>query len=429
MALLLTSLVACSGGAASSGSGPTPAPNVPVAAAQGEAGSAAERNGAPSGVSLPPAAPSGAEVVSPAAVAREFGPLVATPLEVPARLRADAFRQPRTLNLPRGFRAQLFVAGLAGPRLLAFDEQGVLHVTLTRAGSVVALPDRDGDGQADAVVTVREGLDRPHGLAFRDGWLYVAESGRVVRLRGEAGALERPTLEPVVSELPAGGNHFTRTLGFGPDGGLYVSIGSSCNVCVEPDSRRAAILRFEPDGSGGRIYARGLRNAVGFTWQPGSGALVATNNGRDFLGDDLPPETLNVVHDGDDFGWPRCHLGRLVDPDYGRGDACAGVAAPRAEMQAHAAPLGLAFYPDATSVLVAEHGSWNRSVPVPPRVERVVLRPDGSSAVEPFAGGWQLGAGEASRWGRPVDVAAGPDGTLYVSDDGAGAIYRLIPPP
>jgi glucose/arabinose dehydrogenase len=389
-----------------------------VPAVRGEADTAVSPNGAGSNTSLPPAA----------AVAREFGPLVATPLDVPARLRVDAFRQSHTLNLPQGWRVQLFAAGLGGPRLLAFDEQGVLHASLTRGGAVVALPDRDGDGVADGVVIVREGLERPHGLAFRDGWLYVAETGRVVRLHGAPSSLERPTLEVVIPELPAGGNHYTRTLGFGPDGGLYVSVGSSCNVCVEADPRRAAILRFEADGSGGRVYARGLRNAVGFTWQTGTGALVATINGRDMLVDDLPPETLNVVHDGDDFGWPRCHAGHLVDPDLGRDDACRGVAAPRAEMQAHAAPLGLAFYPDATSVLVAQHGSWNRSVPVPPQVVRVVLGPDGGSAVEPFASGWQLGAGEASRWGRPVDVAVGPDGAIYVSDDGAGAIYRLTPP-
>jgi glucose/arabinose dehydrogenase len=373
-------------------------------------------------------APAGGGSAAALAPPRSFGPLAATPLEVPPTVRAEAFRQPRTLNLPEGFRAQLFAAGLAGPRLMAFDEQGVLHVTLTRAGVVAALPDQDGDGVADRLVTVRSGLDRPHGLAFRDGWLYIAETGRVVRLRGEQGGLERPTQETVVADLPAGGGHYTRTLGFGPDGGLYVSVGSSCNACQEADARRAAILRFEPDGTGGRIYARGLRNAVGFTWQPGTGALFATNNGRDLLGDDLPPETLNVVHDGDDFGWPRCHAGRLVDPDFGGPGACDGVAAPRAEMQAHAAPLGLTFYPDASSVLVALHGSWNRSVPVPPHLVHVMLEPDGGATVEPFATGWQLGGGEGSRWGRTVDVAVGPDGSLYVSDDGAGAVYRLTPP-
>jgi len=206
---------------------------------------------------------------------------------------------------------------------------------------------------------------------------------------------------------------------------MYVAVGSSCNVCREQDPRRAAIVRYEPDGSGERVYAKGLRNAVDFTWRPGTAELWATNNGRDYMGDDLPPETLNLVRDGDDFGWPGCHAGRLSDPEFGGPRACNGVAAPRAEMQAHSAPLGLAFYPNASSVIVALHGSWNRSVPAAPRLAHVVLHPDGQAEVEDFATGWQLGAGEASRWGRPVGAAVGPDGSLYVSDDLAGAIYRI----
>jgi glucose/arabinose dehydrogenase len=350
---------------------------------------------------------------------------VATPLEVPAGMQAAPFDQPRTLNLPAGFHAQLFAAGMGDARMLAFDDHGVLHATLTRTGSVVALPDQDGDGAADDVVVIQRGLNRPHGLAFRDGWLYVAETGRVIRLRGAPNGLARPEREVMVEGLPAGSGHFTRTLGFGPDGGMYVSVGSSCNVCREADARRAAIVRYEPDGRGERIYAKGLRNAVGFTWRPGTDELWATNNGRDYLGDDEPPETLNLVRDGDDFGWPRCHNGRIVDPEYGGAGACQGVAAPRAELQAHAAPLGLAFYPDANSVVVALHGSWNRTVPVPPHLVRVLLHPDGQSEVEDFATGWQPGVGGDTRWGRVAGVAVGPDGSLYVSDDNAGAIYRL----
>jgi glucose/arabinose dehydrogenase len=164
---------------------------------------------------------------------------------------------------------------------------------------------------------------------------------------------------------------------------------------------------------------------VGFAWRPGTAELWATNNGRDWLGDDLPPETVNVVRDGDDFGWPRCHAGWLADPELGGPSACQNVAAPRAELQAHAAPLGLAFFPDANSLIVALHGSWNRSEPAPPRLVRLLLHADGVTTVEDFATGWQLAAGEASRWGRPVDVVVGPDDVLYVSDDAAGAIYRI----
>jgi glucose/arabinose dehydrogenase len=342
-------------------------------------------------------------------------------------MRAAQLAEPRALNLPAGFQVSVFASGLAGPRLMAFDERGVLHVSQARGGSVVALPDRDADGVADEVVMVHDGLSRPHGLAFRDGWLYVAEEPRVVRLRGGDG-LARPERQVIVDGLPAGAGHYTRTVGFGPDGGMYVSVGSSCNVCREGDRRRAAIVRYEPDGSGERLYGRGLRNAVGFTWRPGSDELWATNNGRDHLGDDEPPETVNVVRDGDDFGWPRCHNARIVDPQFGGAGACNGVAAPRVELPAHSAPLGLAFWPDVNSLLVALHGSWNRSVPVPPHLVRVLLHSDGRTEVEEFATGWQLGVSADTRWGRPVDVAVGPDGSLYVSDDGNGAIYRLRPP-
>jgi glucose/arabinose dehydrogenase len=408
------------------------ASGAPPAAEQPITSPAAESPGVAAAAPVPPAPAAALAPSNPAgqpsgsaAPPQSFGPLVSTPLEGTGGGHAAPFDQPRSLNLPAGFRAQLFASGLTNPRLMAFDERGVLHVTQTRAGSVVALPDRDGDGVADEVVVIHAGLNRPHGLAFRDGWLYVANTDGVVRLGSGADTLARPQRESVVEGIPSGAGHFTRTLGFGPDGGMYVSVGSSCNVCRERDPQRAAILRYEPDGRGERIFAKGLRNAVGFTWRPGTDELWATNNGRDNLGDDVPPETLNLVRDGDDFGWPRCHNGRIVDPEFGGGGACNGVAAPRAEMPAHGAPLGLAFYPDANSVIVALHGSWNRSVPVPPHLVRVLLHPDGQNDVEDFATGWQLGVGDNTRWGRVAGVAVAPDGSLYVSDDTAGAIYRL----
>jgi glucose/arabinose dehydrogenase len=217
----------------------------------------------------------------------------------------------------------------------------------------------------------------------------------------------------------------------GPDGRLYVSVGSSCNVCEEEDERRAAISVYEIDGSGGRIFARGLRNAVGLAIQPGTGQLWATNNGRDWLGDDSPPDTGYLVRDGGDYGWPRCHNGRIVDPDFGTRDACDGVEAPAVEFQAHSAPLGLAFYdgdqfPEAYSgdLFVAFHGSWNRSRPTGYKVVRIPFengQPDGQ--VLDFVSGWLQDASTAP--GRPVGLAVAPDGSLVVSDDKAGLVYRI----
>ena len=212
---------------------------------------------------------------------------------------------------------------------------------------------------------------------------------------------------------------------------MFVSVGSSCNVCAESDPRRAAILRNNPDGSGMEIFSFGLRNAVGITFRPGTDELWATNNGRDILGDDLPPETINLVRQGDDFGWPRCHAGRIVDPDFGEAGACAGVALPEVEMQAHSAPLGLAFYAGVQfppefhgDLFVAFHGSWNRSVPTGYKVVRIPMQDGRPGPVEDFAVGWLKADGNA--WGRPVDVITGADGSLFVSDDDGGRIWRIF---
>jgi glucose/arabinose dehydrogenase len=235
----------------------------------------------------------------------------------------------------------------------------------------------------------------------------------------------------VIPDLPSGG-HYTRTIGFGPDGKLYLSIGSSCNVCDERDERRAAIMQYNADGSGGRVYAQGLRNAVGFVWRPGSDELWATNNGRDGLGDDIPPETINLVRDGDDFGWPYCHNGQIRDQQFGRLGSCDNVTRPAFELQAHSAPLGLAFYSGSAfpadydgDLFVAFHGSWNRTTPTGYKVIRArFVSGQQTGTAEDFISGW-LGAG-GNYWGRPVDVTIGPDGSLYISDDYLGVVYRVI---
>jgi glucose/arabinose dehydrogenase len=342
--------------------------------------------------------------------------------------RSVSFGPEESLQLPEGFQINVFAQNLPGVRFMTIGPDGDLYASLMSGGQIVRLPDLNGDGQADQAITVASGLRQPHGLAFRDGSLYVGETNRVSRLSDSDGDGVYETVQPL-ADLPSGG-HSTRTIGFGPDGMLYVSVGSSCNVCIEQDERRAAILQMGPDGSNPRVYARGLRNAVGFVFQPGTGDLWASNNGRDMLGDDEPHETINLVHDGDNFGWPRCVNGEYPDPQFGREGACDGITRPAVEMQAHSAPLGLDFYQGSVfpaeyqgDLFVAFHGSWNRSVPTGYKVVRIPFhdgRPDGEA--QDFIVGWQ---GASDVWGRPVDVLTAPDGSMFVSDDKKGWIYRV----
>jgi glucose/arabinose dehydrogenase len=337
-----------------------------------------------------------------------------------------------TLQLPRGFAIEFFARDLGHARFLALDPRGALLVSVPRAGRVLALPDDDRDGRADAAVPVVEGLDLPHGLAFQDGQLYVAETGRVLRFDYDPAA-RRVRGEPVVvvPDLPPRGGHWTRTIAVGPDRRLYVSVGSSCNNCEERDRRRAAIYRYGPDGSGAAPFATGLRNAVGMAFRPGTGELWATVNGRDWLGEDRPAEYVTRIEEGGFYGWPHCHwtaAGLIADPDLGGGDRCRAVLRPGLLYQAHTAPLGLAFYTGAQfppdyrgDLFVALHGSWNRSVPVGYKVIRVRLG-GGTPVAEDFATGWLAGS---RYWGRPVDLAVAPDGALFLSDDGLGAVYRI----
>ncbi len=317
--------------------------------------------------------------------------------------------------------------------MMALGPDGQLYVAERGADRIIRLPDENGDGVADRIEVVADGMNAPSSIAFfQDGSLYVGETEQIVRLgRPDAQGVFQQR-DVVVSGLPADGQHTTRTVLFSPDWQtLYVSIGSSCNVCNETDPRRATIMRFNPDGSGGEIYARGLRNAVGLAIRPGTDELWATNNGRDYMGDDVPPDTIQIVHAGDDFGWPRCHAGDVVDPEFGGPGACDGVAQPNVKLQAHSAPLGLTFYTGHQfpsdyngSLLVAFHGSWNRTVPTGYKVVRIPMQGGQPGPVEDFATGWLPGDGSA--WGRPVDVLTAPDGSLWVSDDTGGMIYRIF---
>jgi len=305
-------------------------------------------------------------------------------------------------------------------------------VSVPRTGRILALPDDDGDGRADRAIPVLEGLDLPHGLAFHAGALYVAETGRILRVAYDPAtrqAVGAPSV--VVPDLPGRGAHWTRTIAFGPDGRLYVSVGSSCNNCEERDPRRAAITRYQADGTGGAPFATGLRNAVGLAFRPGRDELWATVNGRDWLGDDRPAEYVTRVEPGGFYGWPACHWdmdGLFPDPDLGRPERCREVARPSLLYQPHSAPLGLVFYDGAQfpaeyrgDLFVALHGSWNRSTPVGYTVIRVRLD-GGTPRAEDFAVGWLDGR---RGWGRPVDLAVAPDGSLFLSDDQQGLVYRI----
>jgi glucose/arabinose dehydrogenase len=323
--------------------------------------------------------------------------------------------------VPDGYVASVFAEGLASPRFMAVSGDGVLFVADRGADRVIALPDRDGDGTADEVVEVGRGYGSAHSVAFEaDGALLVAGETTLFRLRlGDD--LKEAERSVVLDGLTTGG-HSTRTVAVLPDGGLLLSAGSTCNVCVEADERRAAINLLPAAGGSSRVYMTGLRNAVGLWVDPETGRAWATNMGRDWLGDDLPPETVYEVLDGADGGWPRCHAGDLVDPEFGGDRACAGVAQPAATFGAHTAPLALVGWEE--HLVVALHGSWNRSDKAGYAVWWLPWDGQPAGEPEPFASGF-LPEGSQDALGRPAGLAVGADGALYVSDDKAGFIYRI----
>ncbi|HVH30875.1 MAG TPA: PQQ-dependent sugar dehydrogenase [bacterium] len=333
------------------------------------------------------------------------------------------------LYVPSGFSVRVFAQGLYGVRNLALRPGGTVYAALSAAGTIVQLVDTSCRGVGDSVVTILSGLDYPFGMAFRGDTLYFAEQTTVKRLDP---AMTTPVT--LVSNLPSGG-HVTRTLVFGPDNLMYVAIGSSCNVCDEADPRRAAVVRYNLDGSGEHVFATGLRNSVGLAFHPTTGALWANNNDRDNIGptqdvtDTLPPEHLNILSDGKWYGWPQCYLPGAPNPEYVGAD-CSTVTPPALTFQAHSAPLGLVFYGGAMfppdyggDAFMTYHGSWNRTVPTGAKVVRVHVQNGLPLSIEDFVTGWQLADG--SRWGRPVGIVVASDGALLVADDLGGVIWRV----
>ena len=332
------------------------------------------------------------------------------------------------IKLSPGFQISVFADNVPNAREMALGNEGTLFVGTREKGKVYALQYRND--RAGKVFTLASGLNMPSGVAFRDGALYVAEVSRILRFDGIEARLADPPKPVIVSDkLPGESHHGWKFIAFGPDGWLYVPVGAPCNVC-EPDARHANIMRMKPDGSSLEVYARGVRNSVGFDWDPATKALWFTDNGRDMLGDDIPSCKLNYAPKQDmHFGFPYCHQGDIADPEFGAKRQCGEFTPPAAKLGPHVAPLGMRFYTGSmfpaeyrNNIFIAEHGSWNRSKKIGYRVKRVVVENSKVVRQEVFAEGWLQGE---NNWGRPADVLVMPDGALLVSDDQAGVIYRI----
>lgn len=336
-----------------------------------------------------------------------------------------------TISLPKGFTISIYAKDVPGARSMALSSNGTLFVGTRNEGKVYAVVDRDGNNKPELIITLAQGLRMPNGVAFRDGALYLAEINRVLRYDNIETRLTEPPIPVVVNDtFPQDRAHGWKFIRFGPDGRLYVPVGAPCNVCERRDGRYASIMRMKADGTGLEVFAQGVRNTVGFDWHPETKELWFTDNGRDWMGDDLPPDELNhAPRKGLHFGFPYCHGKRVSDPDFGRWRRCEEFTPPAMELGPHVAALGMRFYtgtmfPDKYrgQIFIAEHGSWNRSTPIGYRISLVRLERSQAVAYEVFAEGWLRGG---TAWGRPVDVLVMPDGALLVSDDRAGVIYRI----
>jgi glucose/arabinose dehydrogenase len=336
------------------------------------------------------------------------------------------------LNVPAGFSIETLAKNIPGARVIVKDGFGNYWVSQTEQGTITQLEMKDGKVVSQNAIF--RNLNRPHGLAIDpsgEGFtLYIAESDKISRVQLYSdGPMEK------IADMPGIGRHYTRTVGFGTDGKLYVSIGSTCDVCMEKDERNGSIMRMNPDGSDIEFVAKGLRNSVFFTWKPGTDELWATDMGRDMLGDELPPEDVNVIEMGKHYGWPYCYGDRVRDTAFQAKDIfdCSATEPPRATLPAHSAPLGLAFIPSSWpaeyrgDLLVAAHGSWNRSVKIGYEVERISLTSSGNpeSGVQKFLDGWLQ---NGSVLGRPVDLMFDGD-ALLLTDDKTGSVYRMRPTP
>lgn len=335
------------------------------------------------------------------------------------------------IELPDGFHIEVFSGDVPGARSMVMSEDGTLFVGVRMAGHIYAVQDTDGDYRGDKVYRIDTGLSSSNGVALRDGNLYVAGISRVIQFPDiEKDLAHPPKAELVWDQLPDKRHHGWKYIAFGPDGWLYVPVGAPCNVCEEEDARFSSLMRLNVDTKESEIFAHGIRNTVGFDWHPETGVLWFTDNGRDDLGDNVPPDELNrAPNSGMHFGFPYCHGGTILDPKFGQGKDCGDYVPPARNLGPHVAALGMLFYTGnqfpseyRNAILIAEHGSWNRSSKIGYRVMKVDVKEGQATSYEPFAYGWKQGE---KAWGRPVDIIQLPDGSILVSDDHSGTIYRI----
>ncbi|MDF0642602.1 MAG: PQQ-dependent sugar dehydrogenase [Nitrospira sp.] len=335
------------------------------------------------------------------------------------------------ITLPPGFTIAIYAADVPNARGMTLGRNGTLFVGSKEKGNVYAVVDKDGDQRADQVFTVASGLPMPVGVAYRKGALYVSSVDRILRFDGIEERLSNPPAAVTVTDrFPKERSHGWKFIAFGPDGKLYVPVGAPCNICEPEPDRYGLIARINEDGGDYEVVARGVRNSVGFDWDPATRELWFTDNGRDWLGDDQPPDELNhAPKAGLHFGYPYCHGGTIADPEFGAKHSCPEFTPPAVALGPHVASLGMRFYTGAMfppeyrgRIFIAEHGSWNRTEKNGYRITVVSRDQQGAPTYAVFAQGWLRGQ---QAWGRPADVLVMPDGALLVSDDLAGVIYRI----
>lgn len=349
----------------------------------------------------------------------------------PATGHGDSLAVLAGIRLPPGFKMKLFAAGIADARSMTRGKNGTLFVGTRQAGKVYAVVDENDDKTADKVYTIAENLYMPCGVAFRNNSLYVAEVNRVLRYDEIENSLASPPLPVVINDsFPSDAAHGWKFIRFGPDGKLYVPVGAPCNVCEKSDERYSSIMRMNPDGTQLEIFAAGIRNTVGFDWHPETGQLWFTDNGRDWLGDNLPPDELNCAPvAGLHFGFPYFHGRQIPDPEFAGGRNPASFVPCIQELGAHVAAIGMRFYTGRMfpekyhgQIFIAEHGSWNRSTKSGYRISLVTLENGQPAAYTAFAEGFEK---DDRVFGRPVDIEQLDDGSLLVSDDFSHAVYRI----